>query len=120
LGGQRSAESGEIIVEGEPYDAGREQSQARDVRVLPEEPLRNGCVPPMTVVDNLNLRSFDLDAKKSRRFWLDRAGMAARAKDMIAAYCIRAPSPRHQLACCPAATCSAACWRAYWTATCAR
>ena len=30
------------------------------MRVLPEEPLRNGCVPPMTVVDNLNLRSFDL------------------------------------------------------------
>ena len=32
------------------YDASRKQSQARDVRVLPEEPLRNGCVPPMTVV----------------------------------------------------------------------
>ena len=64
------------MVDGEPYDRQREQSQAHDVRVLPEEPLRNGCVPPMTVVDNLNLRSFDLGPRKSRRRWLDRAGMA--------------------------------------------
>ena len=94
LGGQRLMESGQIIVDGAPYDASRGQSQAHDVRVLPEEPLRNGCVPPMTVVDNLNLRSFDLGPKKSHRGWLDRAGMAARAKDMIAAYGIRTPSPQ--------------------------
>ena len=59
-------ESGRL-VDGAPYDASRGQSQAHDVRVLPEEPLRNGCVPPMTVVDNLNLRSFDLGPKKSHR-----------------------------------------------------
>lgn len=94
LGGQRAMESGRIMVDGAPYDASREQSQAHDVRVLPEEPLRNSCVPPMTVVDNLNLRSFDLGAKKVRRSWLDRTGMALRAKEMIAAYGIRAPSPQ--------------------------
>jgi simple sugar transport system ATP-binding protein len=94
LGGQRPAESGTILVDGAPYDASRSQSQARGVRVLPEEPLRNGCVPPMTVVDNLNLRSFDLGAGASRRFWLDRAGMADRARAMIEAYGIRTPSPQ--------------------------
>ena len=94
LGGQRPIESGAITVDGAPYNASREQSQAHDVRVLPEEPLRNGCVPPMTVVDNLNLRSFDLGPKKSRRAWLDRAGMATRAREMIAAYGIRTPSPQ--------------------------
>jgi general nucleoside transport system ATP-binding protein len=94
LGGQRDMVSGEVIVDGETYGASREQSQARDVRVLPEEPLRNGCVPPMTVVDNLNLRSFDLGPAKARRFWLDRAGMATRAREMIAAYGIRTPSPQ--------------------------
>jgi general nucleoside transport system ATP-binding protein len=94
LGGQRPVASGEIIVDGAPYDASRAQSQAHDVRVLPEEPLRNGCVPPMTVVDNLNLRSFDLGPKRTRRAWLDRTGMAARARDMIAAYGIRTPSPQ--------------------------
>ena len=59
---------------------------------------RNRCgtaaSPPMTVVDNLNLRSFDLGPKKSHRGWLDRAGMATRANDMITAYGIRTPSPQ--------------------------
>jgi ABC-type uncharacterized transport system ATPase subunit len=82
-GGQRELTGGSIKVDGASYDASREQSQAHDVRVLPEEPLRNGCVPPMTVVDNLNLRGFDLGPGKTRRMWLDRTGMAQRAKDMI-------------------------------------
>jgi simple sugar transport system ATP-binding protein len=94
LGGQRPFVSGEILVDSAPYDASREQSQAHDVRVLPEEPLRNGCVPPMTVVDNLNLRGFDLGAGKAHRTWLDRAAMATRAREMIAAYGIRTPSPQ--------------------------
>ncbi len=90
LGGQRPIEAGEVLVDGTQYDASRAQSQARHVRVLPEEPLRNGCVPPMTVVDNLNLRAFDT---ANSRLWLDRSAMAARAASMIAAYGIRAPSP---------------------------
>jgi general nucleoside transport system ATP-binding protein len=94
LGGQRPAAGGAILVDGETYTATRAESQAHDVRVLPEEPLRNGCVPPMTVVDNLNLRGFDLGAAKTRRTWLDRAGMATKARDMIKAYGIRTPSPQ--------------------------
>ena len=93
LGGQRPVSGGEIRVDGAPYHASRGESQARDVRVLPEEPLRNGCVPPMTVIDNLNLRAFDLGPGKKRRGWLDRAGMAARARQMIGTYGIRTPSP---------------------------
>jgi simple sugar transport system ATP-binding protein len=92
LGGQRAASGGEIFVAGAPYDASRADAQARGVRVLPEEPLRNGCVAPMSVTDNLNLRSFDHDASGRHRVWLDRADMAARARRMIAAYGIRAPS----------------------------
>jgi simple sugar transport system ATP-binding protein len=94
LGGQRLMMSGTITVDGDRYDASRRQSQVHDVRVLPEEPLRNGCVPSMTVVDNLNLRSFDQGPKKSRRGWLDRTAMATRAREMIAAYGIRTPSPQ--------------------------
>jgi simple sugar transport system ATP-binding protein len=94
LGGQRPAEGGEIIVAGESYDASREQAQARGVRVLPEEPLRNGCVARLSVSDNLNLRSFDRNEAGGRRFWLDRNAMAARARRMIAAYGVRAPSPQ--------------------------
>ena len=94
LGGQRPAESGAIIVDGEAYDASRAASQAHAVRLLPEEPLRNGCVPSMTVVDNLGLRSFDRGADGKPRRWLDRGAMASRASAMIAAYGIRAPSPQ--------------------------
>ena len=94
LGGQRPIAAGDILVDGETYTATRGESQARDVRVLPEEPLRNGCVPPMSVIDNLNLRGFDMGAGKAKRTWLDRAGMATKAREMIAAYGIRTPSPQ--------------------------
>ena len=94
LGGQKKMTSGTITVDGAPYAATRMQSQAHHVRVLPEEPLRNGCVPPMTVVDNLNLRSFDVASGGTRRTWLDRPGMASRARGMVAAYGIRTPSPQ--------------------------
>jgi ABC-type uncharacterized transport system ATPase subunit len=92
LGGQRKMDAGEMQVEGAPYDAARGLSQERGVRVLPEEPLRNGCVPNMTIVDNLNLRSFDVKDGGKHRDWLDRGGMADRARAMIGKFGIRAPS----------------------------
>jgi len=93
LGGQRAALSGEVIVAGEAFHATRAEAQARKVRVLPEEPLRNGCVPRMTIADNLNLREFDRRADGGAARWLDRRGMAERARRMIAAYGVRAPQP---------------------------
>ena len=92
LGGQRAPAAGLVSVSGSPYRATREQAQALGVRVLPEEPLRNGCVPRMSVSDNLNLRSFDRDRQGRHRFWLDRSAMAERATRMIAGYRVRAPS----------------------------
>ncbi len=44
------------------------------------------------VTDNLNLRSFDRDNEGRPRRWLDRRGMAARARRLIASYGVRAPS----------------------------
>ena len=92
LGGQRAPLAGAVIVAGESYTAIRAEAQARGVRVLPEEPLRNGCVPRMSVSDNLNLRSFDRDAAGAQRLWLDAPAMAERARRMIASYGVRAPS----------------------------
>ena len=94
LGGQRVAATGEVIVAGEAFTATRAEAQALKVRVLPEEPLRNGCVPRMTISDNLNLREFDRDDAGHPRRWLDRRGMAERARRMIAAYGVRAPQPQ--------------------------
>ena len=92
LGGQRVPVAGEVIVSGESYAATRDEAQALHVRVLPEEPLRNGCVPRMSVSDNLNLRSFDRAEGGGKRGWLAGGAMAERAKRMIAAYGVRAPS----------------------------
>jgi len=92
LGGQRAFASGSIRVEGSRYGATRQEAQALGVRVLPEEPLRNGCAPLMSVADNLNLREFDRTADGRRSRWLDRAAMTRRAQRLMTAYAIRAPS----------------------------
>ncbi len=94
LAGQRAARGGEVSVDGRRYRATRAEAGAGGVRVLPEEPLRNGCVPRMSVADNLNLRAFDLPAAGAgrRRFLLDGRDMMRRAERLIAAYGVRAPS----------------------------
>ena len=92
LGGQRVASAGEMRIDGTPYSATRDEAQALGMRVLPEEPLRNGCVPRMSVSDNLNLRSFDRTDAGAKRFWLSGRAMTAQAKRMIASYGVRAPS----------------------------
>ncbi len=92
LGGQRAATGGSVTIGGKPYGASREETFVNKVRVLPEEPLRNGCVPSLSVEDNVNLRAFDRDDRGRPRFWLDRPRMRARARAMIAAYGIRTPS----------------------------
>jgi general nucleoside transport system ATP-binding protein len=92
IGGQRKPVAGQIVVSGEPYHATREEAQNLKVRVLPEEPLRNACVPAMSVRDNLNLRRFDRNKAGSPRTWLDRTDMADWACRMIATFSIKAPS----------------------------
>jgi simple sugar transport system ATP-binding protein len=98
LGGQRSKSAGSVTVSGVPYGASRAETQAQKVRVLPEEPLRNGCVPQMTVRETLNLRRFDHDDDGKPRLWLDGAAMKAKARRMIAAFGIRAPSEEAPIA----------------------
>ena len=98
LGGQRKPLAGDIRVSGAPYHATRAEAQALKVRVLPEEPLRNGCVASMSVRDNLNLRRFDRGKDGGRRAWPDRADMAEWARGMIAAYGIKAPSDQVPIA----------------------
>ena len=120
LGGQRAPSGGQVLVEGAPYDGSRDLAQARAVRVLPEEPLRNGCVPRMSVAENLNLRGFDRDAGRRPALLArpPRHGGAGEAADRRATGSAPRP-PRRRSACCPAATSSAASWRGSWTGRCA-
>jgi simple sugar transport system ATP-binding protein len=93
LGGQRPPIGGEIRVSNQSYHARRNEMHALGVRLLPEEPLRNACAPGMSVISNLNLRTFDRRDTGARRFWLDRRRMAERGRAMIDMFGIRTPSP---------------------------
>ncbi|MBL8484804.1 MAG: ATP-binding cassette domain-containing protein, partial [Rhodocyclaceae bacterium] len=84
--GQRPAKGGRVRVNGEDYRARREQMRRHGVYSLPEEPLRNGCVPNMSVADNMALRNFDMAPFSAgwgggRR--LKRGRITRRAKELI-------------------------------------
>jgi simple sugar transport system ATP-binding protein len=98
LGGQRRATKGTVHVSDRPYKPRRKEALTHKVRILPEEPLRNACVPQMTVVENLGLRHFDHDRGGQKRLWLNRSNLAVRADAMIRAFGIRTPSPQAPIA----------------------
>jgi ABC-type uncharacterized transport system ATPase subunit len=80
LSGQREIESGSVVVHGAPYTATRAEMRAHKLYSLPEEPLKNACVPGMSVADNVALRNFDV-APLARGIWLrpkPQAGQAHR------------------------------------------
>ena len=58
--GQRARLSGQVSVQGQPYEGTRRQNRELKLRSLPEEPLRNGCVASMSVSENMALRDFDV------------------------------------------------------------
>lgn len=98
LAGQRKTEAGEILVEGKPYQATRQQSRQFRVRFIPEEPLQNACAPKMSVMENLSLRSFDLDSEGKSRFFLNRAAMRRQADALISAFKVKTASPASPIA----------------------
>ena len=59
LAGQRAPGAGEIRVDGRQYRAPADEIRGHGVCCLPEEPLRNACVPAMSVAENMALRDFD-------------------------------------------------------------
>jgi general nucleoside transport system ATP-binding protein len=93
LAGQREPLGGEIRVHGELYNRTRAEMSRHKVFCLPEEPLRNACVPPMSVGENLAFRVFDHPRFANGGWWLNRGAMRQRARDLIQRYRIRTPSP---------------------------
>jgi simple sugar transport system ATP-binding protein len=93
LAGQREAESGEIVVDGELYHATRNEMRERKVSCLPEEPLKNACVASMSVAENLAFREFDREPFATGGWWLNGAAFRAQALRKIASYKIKTRSP---------------------------
>lgn len=93
LAGQREPTAGSIMVHGEVYRPTRAEMLRHKVSCLPEEPLRNACVPGMSVAENLISRKFDQPAFTVARVFLNRRAMRSFAADLIARYSIKASSP---------------------------
>jgi general nucleoside transport system ATP-binding protein len=92
LAGQRTPVAGAIEVGGHAYRATRQQMTQYGVCCLPEEPLRNACVPRMSVTENLVFRRFDRPPLARGGWWLQFAAMARVAQDLITRYRIATPS----------------------------
>ncbi|AGP37802.1 ABC transporter ATP-binding protein [Sorangium cellulosum] len=92
LAGQRAARAGSVLVHGEPYGAGRDETRRHRVRCLPEEPLRNACVPAMSVAENIGFRVFDRPPFTALRFGVSRAALRRSAERLAREYAIKAPS----------------------------
>lgn len=94
--GQRRPRAGRIRVGGEDYRATRPEMRRHGVYSLPEEPLRNACVPAMSVAENMALRDFDLAPYSgswlSLRF-LKKGALEQRARRLIEAFGVRPPTP---------------------------
>src|SRR5207249_4617808 len=62
------------------------------------EPLRNACVPRMSVTDNLVFRRFDRPPLSRGGWWLQCTAMARLAHDLITRYRVATPSPQTPMA----------------------
>jgi simple sugar transport system ATP-binding protein len=92
LVGQRRAIGGEVRVDGEPYRATRSSIRLHRAFSLPEEPLRNACVPHMSVAENMALRNFDR-TPLARGPWLSGAALRAQAQRWIGSFKVKTQGP---------------------------
>lgn len=91
LAGQRSATSGQIKVNGELYQATRSQMFKHRVYSLPEEPLKNACIPDMSVAENMALRTFD-QPPQAKGIWLLLNAIRHAAKGLVQQFSVKTPS----------------------------
>ncbi len=98
LAGQRTATGGSLRVHGELYAADRADIRRHKVHCLPEEPLRNACVPGMSVAENMAFRCFDETPLARGGWWLDLAAMRRAARDLIARYRVKTTGPEAPIA----------------------
>jgi general nucleoside transport system ATP-binding protein len=93
LSGQRLMSDGRILIKKEPFEPTRERFYQLKIFGLPEEPLRNAVVPRMTVAENMAFRTFDRPPITKLGWWLSVGPMRAKARELIARYRVKTPSP---------------------------
>ncbi len=92
LAGQRPRHSGDILVNGEPYQSTRREMARHQVYTLPEEPLRNACVPHMSVAENMALRTFDCPPQARRGWLLSLSNIRRMAEGLVKVFSVKTPS----------------------------
>lgn len=93
LAGQRPVDTGDILVAGRPYHRTRAEMRAMRIFLLPEEPLRNGCVRTMSVAENLAMRNFDQPPNATGRWFMRRSALRRQARDLISRFGIKTQGP---------------------------
>lgn len=97
LAGQRPMTAGEIVVEGEPYDASRHKARQHHVRFIPEEPLQNACAPKMTVAENMAFRTFDVKGEGDAH-WISTRRIKDYAAGLVSAFKVKTASLQSPIA----------------------
>ena len=92
LAGQRPPTTGRVEVNGELYTATRTEMFRHQVYALPEEPLRNACVPTMSVAENMALRTFDRPPQIKWRWLLILKAIRQMAQGLVQAFSVKTPS----------------------------
>ncbi|MBD1915197.1 MULTISPECIES: ABC transporter ATP-binding protein [Cyanophyceae] len=90
--GQRPRHSGDILVNGEPYQPTRREMARHQVYTLPEEPLRNACVPHMSVAENMALRTFDCPPQARHGWLLSLSNIRRMAEGLVQRFSVKTPS----------------------------
>jgi general nucleoside transport system ATP-binding protein len=92
LAGQRPRHSGDIFVNGTPYQSTRREMARHQVYTLPEEPLRNACVPHMSVAENMALRTFDCPPQARQGWLLSLSNIRRMAEGLVKVFSVKTPS----------------------------
>lgn len=98
LSGQRPLTDGRILIKKEPFEPTRDRFYKLKIFGLPEEPLRNATVPRMTVAENMAFRTFDRPPATKLGWWLSPGPMRSKARELIARYRVKTPSPEAAIA----------------------
>ncbi len=93
LSGQRPITLGQVLIRDQDFEPKREHFDRFKVFGLPEEPLKNASVANMSVAENMAFRRFDKTPMARLGFWLSREPIRAKARELIARYNVRTPSP---------------------------
>lgn len=92
LAGQRSPTQGQLKVNGDTYTATRTEMFKHGVYALPEEPLRNACVPTMSVAENMALRTFDRPPQAKWNLLLVLKAIRQAAQGLVSTFSVKTPS----------------------------